>query len=159
MNGTDTVDFRILALLQDDAARSLGEIAAAVSLSQNACWRRIRRLEEDGVIQKRVALLDPARLGVGTTVFVTVRAGEHSESWLERFTAAVRKIPEIMEFYRMAGDIDYLLKIQVADIPAYDRVYKQLIRSVPLSDVSGAFAMETLKHTTALPLPRPAGTA
>jgi len=157
MSAPNTVDFRILALLQDDSSRSLSEIAAAVNLSQNACWRRIRRLEEDGVIKKRVALLDPARLGVGTTVFVTVRAGEHSESWLERFTAAVRKIPEIMEFYRMAGDIDYLLKIQVADIPAYDRVYKQLIRAVPLSDVSGAFAMETLKHTTALPLPRPGG--
>jgi Lrp/AsnC family transcriptional regulator len=158
MTGNNTVDFRILALLQENADRSLSEIAAAVNLSQNACWRRIRRLEEDGVIKKRVALLDPAKLGVGTTVFVTVRAGEHSETWLERFTAAVRKIPEIMEFYRMAGDIDYLLKIQVADIPAYDRVYKQLIRAVPLSDVSGAFAMETLKHTTALPLPR-SGTA
>jgi Lrp/AsnC family transcriptional regulator len=158
MTGNNTVDFRILALLQENADRSLSEIAAAVNLSQNACWRRIRRLEEDGVIKKRVALLDPAKLGVGTTVFVTVRTGEHSESWLERFTTAVRKIPEIMEFYRMAGDIDYLLKIQVADIPAYDRVYKQLIRAVPLRDVSGAFAMETLKHTTALPLPR-SGTA
>jgi Lrp/AsnC family transcriptional regulator len=158
MKGHNAVDFRILGLLQENAALSLGEIAASVNLSQNACWRRIRRLEEEGIIKKRVALLDAAKLGVGTTVFVTVRAGEHSEGWLEKFTAAVRKIPEIIEFYRMAGDIDYLLKMQVADIPAYDRVYKALIRAVPLSDVSGAFAMEELKHTTALPLPR-SGTA
>jgi Lrp/AsnC family transcriptional regulator len=100
-----------------------------------------------------VALLDPEKLGVGVTVFVTVRAGEHTEKWLETFSAAVRKMPEVVEFYRMTGEIDYLLKLQVADIAAYDRVYKALIRSAKLMDVSSAFAMEELKRTTAIPLP------
>ena len=124
-----------------------------IHLSQNACWRRIRQLEEGGYILKRVAILDAAKLGAGTTVFVMVRAGEHSPEWLERFAGAVRNIPEIVEFYRMTGEVDYLLKIRVADIAGYDRVYKQLIRAAPLTDVSGAFAMEELKLTTAIPLP------
>jgi Lrp/AsnC family transcriptional regulator len=149
----DGTDLRILGLLQENAERSIGEIAEAIHLSQNACWRRIRHLEEAGYIRKRVALLDPVKLGAGMTVFVMVRAGEHSQEWLDRFADAVRKIPEIVEFYRMTGEVDYLIKIKVADIAAYDRVYKQLIRSAPLTDVSGAFAMEELKHTTAIPLP------
>ena len=149
----DGTDLRILALLQENAEHSIGEIAEAIHLSQNACWRRIRRLEEEGYILKRVALLDAVKLGAGMTVFVMVRAGEHSQEWLERFAEAVRKIPEIVEFYRMTGEVDYLIKIRVADIAGYDRVYKQLIRSAPLTDVSGAFAMEELKHTTAIPLP------
>jgi Lrp/AsnC family transcriptional regulator len=149
----DGTDLRILDLLQENAERSIGEIAEAIHLSQNACWRRIRQLEETGYIRKRVALLDPVKLGAGMTVFVMVRAGEHSQEWLDRFAEAVRKIPEIVEFYRMTGEVDYLIKIKVADIAAYDRVYKQLIRSAPLTDVSGAFAMEELKHTTAIPLP------
>ena len=149
----DGTDLRILALLQEDAARSIGEIAEAIHLSQNACWRRIRQLEENGYILKRVALLDAAKLGAGTTVFVMVRTGQHSPEWLEKFAETVRKIPEIVEFYRMTGEVDYLLKIRVADIAGYDRVYKQLIRSAPLTDVSGAFAMEELKLTTAIPLP------
>ena len=153
MNGLDAADIRILRLLQRDASLSIAGIAEAVNLSQNACWRRIKQLEEQGVIQKRVALLDPQRLGVGVTVFVSVRAGEHTEKWLENFTAAVRRIPEVVEFYRMAGDVDYLLKLQVADIAAYDRVYKALIRSAKLMDVSAAFAMEEMKRTTELPLP------
>ncbi len=121
-------------------------------LSQNACWRRIKRLEEEGVIVKRVALLDPEKLGVGVTVFVSVRAGEHLEKWLETFASAVRKMPEVVEFYRMTGDVDYLLKLQVANIAAYDRVYKSLIKAAPITDVSAAFAMEELKRSTALPL-------
>ena len=149
----DGTDLRILALLQENAEHSIGTIAEAIHLSQNACWRRIRRLEEEGYILKRVALLDAVKLGAGMTVFVMVRAGEHSQEWLERFAAAVRQIPEIVEFYRMTGEVDYLIKIRVADIAGYDRVYKQLIRSAPLTDVSGAFAMEELKHTTAIPLP------
>ena len=149
----DGTDLRILAILQENAERSISEIADAIHLSQNACWRRIRRLEEEGYILKRVALLDAVKLGAGMTVFVMVRAGEHSQEWLERFAEAVRKIPEIVEFYRMTGEVDYLIKIRVADIAGYDRVYKQLIRSAPLTDVSGAFAMEELKHTTAIPLP------
>lgn len=149
----DGTDLRILALLQENTERSISEIADAIHLSQNACWRRIRQLEEQGYILKRVALLDAAKLGAGMTVFVMVRAGEHSQEWLERFAEAVRRIPEIVEFYRMTGEVDYLIKIRVADIAGYDRVYKQLIRSAPLTDVSGAFAMEELKHTTAIPLP------
>jgi Lrp/AsnC family transcriptional regulator len=149
----DGTDLRILGLLQENAEHSISEIAEAIHLSQNACWRRIRQLEEGGYILKRVALLDAVKLGAGMTVFVMVRAGEHSQEWLERFADAVRKIPEIVEFYRMTGEVDYLIKIRVADIAGYDRVYKQLIRSAPLTDVSGAFAMEELKHTTAIPLP------
>ena len=149
----DGTDLRVLALLQENSERSISEIAEAIHLSQNACWRRIRQLEEQGYILKRVALLDAVKLGAGMTVFVMVRAGEHSQEWLERFADAVRKIPEIVEFYRMSGEVDYLIKIRVADIAGYDRVYKQLIRSAPLTDVSGAFAMEELKHTTAIPLP------
>ena len=146
---------RILALLQENTDRSVNDIADAVGLSQNACWRRIKILEEDGVIKKRVALLDPAKLGHGTTVFVMVKTGEHTVEWMEKFAAAVHAMPEIVEFYRMTGDVDYLLKLRVADIQGYDRVYKQLIKAVPLTDVSGAFAMEELKNTTAVPLPTP----
>ena len=153
MTPLDALDVKILASLQADASRPIAEIAEAVHLSQNACWRRIKRLEDDGVIVKRVALLDAEKLGVGVTVFVSVRAGEHTEKWLESFTAAVRKIPEVVEFYRMAGEVDYLLKLQVENIAAYDRVYKSLIRSAKLMDVSAAFAMEEMKRTTELPLP------
>jgi Lrp/AsnC family transcriptional regulator len=148
----DSADLKILDLLQSDASRSIADIADRVHLSQNACWRRIKRLEEEGVIVKRVALLDPEKLGVGVTVFVSVRAGEHSEKWLETFASAVRKMPEVVEFYRMTGDVDYLLKLQVANIAAYDRAYKALIKAAPIADVSAAFAMEELKRSTAMPL-------
>jgi Lrp/AsnC family transcriptional regulator len=148
----DALDRRILDLLQHDADVAVGELAERVHLSQNACWRRVKRLEQDGWILKRVALLDAARLGAGVTVFVSVRAAEHSEAWLAEFAAAARRIPEVVEFYRMSGQIDYLMKIQVADIAAYDAVYKRLIRQVRLSEVSSAFAMEVIKHTTAIPL-------
>ena len=153
MQSLDFIDIQILRLLQNDATRAIAEIADSVHLSQNACWRRIKKLEDDGIVRKRVALLDAQKLGVGVTVFVSVRAGEHTEKWLENFTAAVRRIPEVVEFYRMAGEVDYLLKLQVADIAAYDRVYKTLIRSAKLMDVSAAFAMEEMKRTTELPLP------
>jgi Lrp/AsnC family transcriptional regulator len=149
----DAADLRILGVVQEDAALSIGEVAERVNLSQNACWRRIKRLEEDGVILRRVALLNAARLDAGVTVFATIRAAEHSDAWLAELTALVRRIPEIVEFYRMSGDIDYLLKIKVADIAAYDAVYKRLIHGIRLSDVSSAFAMEELKNTTAVPLP------
>jgi Lrp/AsnC family transcriptional regulator len=154
----DSIDLKILARLQSDSSRPIAEIAEAVHLSQNACWRRIRRLEEEGVVRKRVALLDPDKFGVGVTVFVSVRAGEHSDKWLQSFAAAVRKMPEVVEFYRMAGDVDYLIKFQVKDIAAYDKAYKSLIRSAKLLDVSAAFAMEEMKRTTELPLPRPTDT-
>lgn len=149
----DACDLRLLALLQEDATLSIADLADRIHLSANACWKRVKRLEADGVIRKRVALLDPGKLGAGVTVFVTVRAAEHSETWLSEFAAAVRKLPEVVEFYRMSGDIDYMLKMQVADIAAYDAVYQKLIRSVRLSDVSSAFAMEEIKHTTCVPLP------
>src|SRR6266853_6557451 len=130
----DGIDVKILDLLQNDASQSIADIAERVHLSQNACWRRIKQLEEEGVIVKRVALLDPEKLGVVVTVFVSVRAGEHSEKWLETFASAVRKMPEVVEFYRMTGDVDYLLKLQVANIAAYDRVYKSLIKAAPITD-------------------------
>lgn len=153
MADLDGTDIKILDLLQTDASLPIAEISDRVHLSQNACWRRIKQLEEKGVIRKRVALLDAEKLGCGMTVFVAVRAGEHTEKWLETFSAAVRKMPEVVEFYRITGDIDYLLKLQVADIAAYDRAYKSLIRAAKLVDVSASFAMEELKRTTAIPLP------
>src|ERR1044071_8244015 len=116
MTAYDPIDLRILDILQNDASLPIAEVADFVHLSQNACWRRIKQLEEYGIITKRVALLDPVKLGVGVTVFVTVRAGEHTERWLETFSTAVRKMPEVVEFYRMSGEVDYLLKLQVADI-------------------------------------------
>ena len=149
----DAIDRKILMVLQEDASLSVAEIGDRVGLSSTPCWKRIQRLEADGVILRRVALLNAARLDAGVTVFVTIRAAEHSDAWLAELTAVVRRIPEIVEFYRMSGDIDYLLKIKVADIAAYDAVYKRLIHGIRLSDVSSAFAMEELKNTTAIPLP------
>ncbi|HEY2446719.1 MAG TPA: Lrp/AsnC family transcriptional regulator [Rhizomicrobium sp.] len=154
MTGLDAIDIKILGSLQDDASRSIAEIADHVHLSHNACWRRIRQLEESGFIRKRVALLDAQKLGVGTTVFVMLRAAEYTDEWYDAFSAAVRKIPEVLEFYRLAGDIDYLIKLQVSDIAGYNEVSQILTRAVHFRDVSGAFAMEELKNTTALPLPR-----
>jgi Lrp/AsnC family transcriptional regulator len=150
----DAIDRKILGELQRDASRPIGEIAATANLSANACWRRIKRLEEEGVISGRVALLDPVALGLQVTVFVAVKTSDHSEEWLERFAKGVNDIPEVVEFYRMSGDVDYLLKILVPDIASYDRVYRQLIKTAPLFDVSSSFAMERIKSTTALPLPR-----
>jgi Lrp/AsnC family transcriptional regulator len=149
----DRLDLRILAALQEDAGPALSELAEAVGLSTNACWRRVKRLEEAGAIRKRVALLDPVATGCPVTVFVAVRTSQHTHEWLDAFAKAVQKIPEVVEFYRMSGDLDYLLKIMVADIAHYDRVYKRLIREISLSDVSASFAMEQIKYTTAVPLP------
>jgi Lrp/AsnC family transcriptional regulator len=148
----DEADIRILRVMQEDATLSVATIAETVHMSHNACWRRIKRLEEAGVISRRVTLLDPTALGLDMTVFVSIRASEHSEEWLNSFATAVRAIPEVVEFYRMSGDVDYLLKLRVQNIAAYDAVYKRLIKAVRLTDVSSAFAMEELKHTTALPL-------
>ena len=148
----DATDLRILALLQEDATLTVAEVADKVSLSPTPCWRRIQRLEKDGVIRKRVTLLDAARLNAGVTVFVSVKTNQHSAAWLERFAKAVAAIPEIVEFYRMSGEVDYLLRVVVPDIAGYDAVYKKLIRTAELSDVSSSFAMEQLKYTTSLPL-------
>ncbi|MDF0542910.1 Lrp/AsnC family transcriptional regulator [Sphingobium sp. H39-3-25] len=149
----DTSDIKLLRALQIDATRTVQELGDEVGLSANACWRRIKAFEDRGLIVRRVALLDPAMLDVNTTVFVTVRTAEHSDVWLQEFADAVSSFPEVVEFYRMAGEIDYLIKLRVTDIPHYDRVYKQLIAKVRLIDVSAAFAMEEIKHTTAVPLP------
>ena len=152
----DDADIRILGVLQEDAALSVAAVAARVHMSQNACWRRIKRLEESGVISRRVTILDAGALGLDLTVFVSLRASEHSEAWLEMLNSAIRDIPEVVEFYRMTGDVDYLLKLRVENMAAYDAVYRRIIRSIRLTDVSSAFSMEEIKFTTALPLtPRP----
>ena len=148
----DAIDKKILSYLQTDANLPVGEIAERVGLSSTPCWRRIRNLEKTGVIQSRVALLNPEKLNLGVTVFVGVKTSQHSYDWLERFAKAVAEIDEVVEFYRMSGDIDYMLRIVVPDIAGYDAVYKRLIQSADLSDVSSAFAMERIKFTTALPL-------
>jgi len=148
----DAYDRKILACLQDDATTPVAGIAERVNLSHNACWRRIKRLEEAGFILRRVALLNAAALGLDMTVFVSIRASEHSGEWLNHLKAVVRDIPEVVEFYRMTGEVDYLLKVRVASIAAYDAVYQRLIREVRLNDVSSAFSMEEIKYSTALPL-------
>jgi|SRR6516162_2423272 Lrp/AsnC family transcriptional regulator len=148
----DKLDCRILDLVQSDGGLTAVEIAERVGLSKTPCWRRIQRLQERGVIRKTVALLDPKALNVGTTVFVTMKAATHSAAWFERFLKVVRDIPEVVEIYRMSGDVDYLMRVVVPDIDAYDAVYKKLIGSVEFLDVSASFALETLKSTTALPL-------
>lgn len=139
-------------MLQEDATLSVGAVAEAVHLSTTACWKRIQNLEERGVIRKRVALLDPAQLNLRMTVFVAVKTNRHDLQWLQKFSEVVRDIPEVVEFYRMSGEVDYLLRIVVPDIQAYDQVYKRLIKDTQLSDVSSSFAMEEFKNTTALPL-------
>ena len=148
----DATDRQILACLQEDATMPVAEIARRVGLSSTPCWRRIQKLEEAKVIRARVALLDSKRVNVGTTAFVSVRTNQHSVEWLERFAAVVREMPEVVEFYRMSGAVDYLLRVVVPDIEAYDRFYKRLIARIELSDVSSSFAMEQIKYTTALPL-------
>jgi Lrp/AsnC family transcriptional regulator len=148
----DRLDRHILQLLQADATASVQALGERVGLSHNACWRRIKRLEEAGVIRKRVALVDAKQVGHGVTVFVTVRTSHHTEEWLEKFASGVAALPEVMEFYRMSGDVDYLLKVLVADIAEYDRFYKKLIRIAPLHDVSSSFAMEQVKYTTEVPV-------
>lgn len=148
----DKTDRAILAILQRDATLPVAEVASQVHLSPTPCWRRIQRLEEQGYIAKRVALLDPEKLNLGVTVFVTVKTSHHSEEWFRKFHRVVTAIPEVVEFYRMSGDVDYLLRIVVPDIRRYDWVYKQLIKGTDLFDVSSSFAMEQLKLTTELPL-------
>jgi Lrp/AsnC family transcriptional regulator len=148
----DAIDKRILALLQKDSSLPLTEIAERVGLSTSPCWRRIQALEKAGVIRGRVALLDRQSLGLGVIAFVRVRTNQHSQEWLDRFAAALENIDEVVEFYRMSGDLDYLLKIVVPDITGYDAVYKRLIAGIELSDVSASFVMEEIKTTAALPL-------
>ena len=146
------MDRKILALLQENADLSLNEVAERVGLTKNPCWRRIQKLQDSGVIRKKVALLDARKLNLGVTVFVNIRTTQHTVEWLKKFARVVDEIPEIVEFYRMSGDVDYMLKIVVPSIEAYDAVYKKMIKKVDIADVSSYFAMEEIKNTTALPL-------
>jgi Lrp/AsnC family transcriptional regulator len=148
----DDKDRKILTLLQEDAMMPVAEVASHVGLSTTPCWRRIQKLEEEGVIRKRVALLDRHKLNVGVTVFVAVKTRHHVMDWLDKFKNALETIPEVVEAYRLSGEVDYLLRIVVPDIEAYDEVYKRLIDKVEFSDVSSSFAMEDMKFTTALPV-------
>jgi Lrp/AsnC family transcriptional regulator len=148
----DEINRKILKILQQDATVPVAEIAERVGLSTTPCWRRIQAMERSGLIQRRVAVLDRKKLNVGVTVFVRLKTSQHNSEWLESFAKSVADIEEVVEFYRMSGDVDYLLKIVVPDIDTYDSVYKRLIRSANLSDVSSSFAMEEIKHTTAVPV-------
>ena len=148
----DAIDRKILTVLQDDASLSVAEIGDRVGLSSTPCWKRIQRLEADGVILRRVALVDQNKIGLGISVFVSVESADHSETWLRTFADAVSAMPEVMEFYRMAGDVDYMLRVVVHDMPGYDTFYKKLIATVPLKNVTSRFAMERIKSTTALPI-------
>lgn len=148
----DETDRRILAELQRDGSLPVEQLAERVHLSRNACWRRVKRLEEERVITGRVALVDADRVGLGLSVFVIVRTSSHDPDWLGRFREAVTSFPEITGVYRMSGDLDYILRARVADVKAYDRLYQRLIARVPLTDVSASFVMEEIKETTVVPV-------
>lgn len=148
----DRIDRNILRILQEDVSLSVAEIARRVSLSTTPCWRRIQNMEKSGVIRKKVALVDPEKVNLGISVFVRLRTTRHSKDWFEKFSETVEQIDEVVEFYRLSGEIDYLLRVVVPDIAGYDKVYKRLIAAAELSDVSASFVMGTIKHTTALPL-------
>ncbi len=148
----DAIDRKILAVVQQDASLSVADIGQKVGLSSTPCWKRLQRLEADGVIMRRVALIDPEKVGLGITVFVSVETGDHSQEWLAKFADVVNAMPEVMEFYRMAGDVDYVLRVVVHDMQSYDTFYKKLIATVPLKNVTSRFAMERIKSTTALPI-------
>jgi Lrp/AsnC family transcriptional regulator len=148
----DRTDLKILAILQEDSSLPVAEVAGRVNLSQTPCWRRIQKLEAQGVIERRVAILNPDAIGLAISVFVEVETGDHSAEWLSRFAAAVQAMPEVMEVYRMAGDVDYLLRVAVGSMSEYDDFYRRLIADVPLKNVTSRFAMERVKSTTAYPL-------
>jgi Lrp/AsnC family transcriptional regulator len=148
----DRLDRSILRALQRDAALPVEAVAEKVGLSRNACWRRIKRLEETGVIRARVALVDAEAVDLGQTVMVLIRTNAHDPDWLKRFRAAVIEMPEVLGAYRMSGDLDYLLKVCVRDVKSYDRFYQRLIAKVPVANVSASFVMEDIKDTTALPI-------
>ncbi len=148
----DDMDLKILRILQEDCTVPVADIGKRIGLSTTPCWRRIQKLEEDGVIRRRVALLEPSAINAGVTVFVGITTNQHTKEWLERFHGALADFPEVVEFYRMSGQVDYMLRVVVPDIGAYDAFYKKLIAKIEISDVSSSFAMEQIKFTTALPL-------
>jgi len=150
----DDIDLRILNLIQADASLTSAEIGKHVGLTTAPCWKRIQKLEETGVIRGRVALLNAKKLNVGLTVFVTMKTNRHDENWLKHFATVVKGMPEVIEFHRLAGEIDYLLRVVVPDMEAYDEFYKELIEKISLTDVTSSFSMEQIKYTTALPLNR-----
>ena len=151
-NKIDKIDRKILQRLQTDATISVDVLAEQVNLSRNACWRRVKALEANGTIQSRVALLNPTSLGLGLQVFVLIRSSEHNTQWVQKFRTVVGETPEIVSAHRMSGDLDYVLRVRVADVADYDRFYQSLIKQIDLSDISASFVMEDLKDTTALPL-------
>jgi Lrp/AsnC family transcriptional regulator len=148
----DEIDRMLLEILQQDATLSLAQMAERVGLSPTPCWKRIQKLEAAGVIRCRVAIVDPVRVGVGLSVLVSVEAGEHTPDWLQRFSAGIQAMPEVMEVYRTAGEVDYVLRVAVADMAQYDAFYKRLIAIAPMKNITSRFAMERIKHTTAYPL-------
>jgi Lrp/AsnC family transcriptional regulator len=148
----DATDRKILQLLQADADQTVKQIAAQIPLSVTPCWKRIQKLEKDGVIRTRVALLDPGKINAAVTVFVAIKTDQHTTEWMERFDREVSDLPEVMEIYRMSGEVDYLLRVVVSSIEAYDRFYKKLVDRIELSNVTSSFAMEQIKFTTALPI-------
>lgn len=148
----DEIDRRILRILQQDASLSVDRIAEEAILSRNACWRRVKRMEENGVIRARVALVDPEALGLGLAVIVMIRTNAHEPEWLGRFDRAVRAMPQIVGAYRMTGDLDYMLRVRVGSVADYDRFYRDLVNRVPVADISASFVMEEIRETTALPV-------
>jgi Lrp/AsnC family transcriptional regulator len=148
----DDIDRKLLDLLQGDATLSIAELADRVGLSPTPCWKRVQKLEANGVITRRVALLAPEKIGVGLSVFVAIEAGDHSPEWLTRFAAATAAMPEVMEVWRMAGETDYMLRVAASGMAEFDAFYKKLIGTVPMRNVTSMFAMERIKHTTAFPL-------
>ena len=148
----DEIDLKILRVVQFDSAVSMDRLAERAGLSRNACWRRVKQLEESGVIRGRVAVVDPVAVDLGLAVFIHIRTNEHAPDWLEMFDTAVRTLPEILGAYRMTGELDYLLRVRVKDVAGYDRFYKRLIAMVPIADISANFVMEEIKETTALPV-------
>ena len=148
----DDMDRRILKILQLDSSLAASDVARRVGLSASPCWKRINRLQSEGIIKRRTAVLDAERLGFGLTVFVSIKTGEHSSGWLKDFADKITAMPEVMEFHRMAGEVDYMLKVVVRDMQSFDQFYKRLIDMTALSDVTSRFSMETIKETTALPI-------
>ncbi|HHB83422.1 MAG TPA: Lrp/AsnC family transcriptional regulator [Devosia sp.] len=152
MEHLDKADKKILKILQEDATIPVAEIGRKIGLSTTPCWRRIQKMEEEGIIRKRVAILDPVKVNASVSVFVAIRTSEHSNEWLERFSNVVEGFSEVVEFYRMSGEVDYLLRVVVSDIAAYDDFYRRLITKISLNDVSSSFSIEQIKYSTALPL-------
>jgi Lrp/AsnC family transcriptional regulator len=150
----DEIDRKIIGLLQEDATLSVAQLADKVGLSPTPCWKRVQKLEANGVITRRVALVDPEKIGVGMVVYVAIEAGDHTPEWLRNFSTAIAAMPEVMEAHRMAGEVDYMLRVAVTGMSEFDSFYKRLIEAVPMRNVTSRFAMEQLKHTTAYPLHR-----